>query len=131
MKALFVHPHGRNWLGNLKDISSIFNLMPPLGMMSIAAYLEAKGMEVELMDCYARPMPTPELVAHIIGSKPDVVGFSCTTSSFLEGYGIAHSIKEQAPEIKIVFGGAHACSVGVSLLDTFPAIDYLIIGEGR
>ncbi|ACM20274.1 radical SAM domain iron-sulfur cluster-binding oxidoreductase with cobamide-binding-like domain [Geotalea daltonii FRC-32] len=131
MKALFVHPHGRNWLGNLKDISSIFNLMPPLGMMSIAAYLEAKGMEVELMDCYARPMPTPELVAHIIGSKPDVVGFSCTTSSFLEGYGIAHSIKEQAPEIKVIFGGAHACSVGVSLLDTFPAIDYLIIGEGE
>ena len=44
LKVLFVHPHGRNWMGSMKDISSIFNLMPPLGMMSIAAYLEARGM---------------------------------------------------------------------------------------
>lgn len=131
MKALFVHPHGKNWLGTMKDISSIFNLMPPLGMMSIAAYLEARGMEVELIDCYAHPVSTAELVAGIIAKAPDVVGFSCTTSSFLEGYQIALRLKELAPQIRVVFGGAHACSVGVSLLDDFPAIDYLVIGEGE
>jgi radical SAM superfamily enzyme YgiQ (UPF0313 family) len=31
----------------------------------------------------------------------------------------------------IVFGGAHACTVGAALLDSFPSIDYLIIGEGE
>ena len=115
----------------MKDISSIFNLMPPLGMMSIAAWLESKGIEVELFDCYAFPMPTQDTVTRVISKRPDVVGFSCTTSSFLEGYQIANGIKELAPEIKTVFGGAHACSVGVSLLDNFPAIDFLVIGEGE
>ena len=131
MKVLFVHPHGRNWMGSMKDISSIFNLMPPLGMMSIAAFLEARGIATELLDCYANPAPLEELVAGIVARAPDVVGFSCTTSSFLEGYQLAERIKELAPQIKIVFGGAHACSVGVSLLDSFPAVDYLVIGEGE
>lgn len=118
-------------MGSLKDISSVFNLMPPLGMMSIAAYLAAQGITVELVDCYARPTPPDELVAELIAKEPDVVGFSCTTSSFLEGYQIAEKIKERAPRVRIVFGGAHACSVGVPLLDTFPAIDHLVIGEGE
>jgi radical SAM superfamily enzyme YgiQ (UPF0313 family) len=64
-------------------------------------------------------------------AKPDVVGFSCTTASFLEGYEVAAALKELSPHTKIIFGGAHACTVGASLLDRFPAIDYLVIGEGE
>ncbi|MSM40983.1 MAG: radical SAM protein [Geobacter sp.] len=131
MNVLFVHPYGSNWMGTGKDITTIFNLMPPLGMMSIAAYLEARGIATEIIDCYASPMTAEALVAEILRRRPDVVGFSCTTSSFLEGYGVASLLKERAPEIVTVFGGAHACSVGVGLLDSFPAVDYLVIGEGE
>jgi anaerobic magnesium-protoporphyrin IX monomethyl ester cyclase len=131
MKVLFIHPYGSNWMGGGKDLTTIFNLMPPLGLLSIIAYLEARGMEAEIIDCYATPMTGEELVTEIIRRSPDIVGFSCTTSSFLEGYGFAALLKEQAPEIITVFGGAHACSVGVALLDDFPAIDYLVIGEGE
>ncbi|MBI5656906.1 MAG: radical SAM protein [Geobacter sp.] len=122
MNVLFVHPYGSNWMGTGKDITTIFNLMPPLGMMSIAAYLEARGIATEIIDCYASPMTAEALVAEILRRRPDVVGFSCTTSSFLEGYGVASLLKERAPEIVTVFGGAHACSVGVGLLDAFPAV---------
>jgi radical SAM superfamily enzyme YgiQ (UPF0313 family) len=131
VKVLFVHPRGNNWLGKQKDISSIFNVMPPIGLMSIAAFLEQSGFDVSILDCYARPLPLPELLAEIERQRPDVVGFSCTTSSFLEGYGIAERLKERLSDTRVVFGGAHACSVGVSLLDSFPAIDYLVIGEGE
>jgi radical SAM superfamily enzyme YgiQ (UPF0313 family) len=105
--------------------------MPPLGIMSIAAYLEARGAEVAILDCHARPAPLEETVSLILAQAPDVVGFSCTTSSFLDGYRLAEVIKERAPGIITVFGGAHACSVGVGLLDSYPAIDYLVIGEGE
>lgn len=118
-------------MGTGKDISTIFNLMPPLGMMSIAAYLEERGIEAEIIDCYGAPAGPEEIIARIVARAPDVVGFSCTTSSFLEGYAIAALLKERAPDMTIVFGGAHACSVGVGLLDSFPAIDYLVIGEGE
>ncbi|GAM08848.1 putative methyltransferase [Geobacter sp. OR-1] len=131
MKVLFVHPHGSNWLGSGPDITTIFNVMPPLGIMSIAAYLEQRGVAAEIIDCYATPLPQSELVKEIVRHGPDLVGFSCTTSSFLEGYDIASRLKELAPQIMTVFGGAHACSAGASLLDGFPAIDCLVIGEGE
>ncbi|MRR59126.1 MAG: B12-binding domain-containing radical SAM protein, partial [Deltaproteobacteria bacterium] len=131
MKALLVHPHGSNWMGSGKDISTIFSLMPPLGLLSIAAFLEEKGIPVEVMDCYGAPSTIEQHAADILARNPDVVGFSCTTSSFLEGYAIAERVKEQRPDIRIVFGGAHACTVGPSLLDSFPAVDFLVIGEGE
>jgi radical SAM superfamily enzyme YgiQ (UPF0313 family) len=118
-------------MGTLKDITTIFNLMPPIGLLSIAAYLETQGIHVEIMDCYGAPTSIEEHARDIVSRRPDVVGFSCTTSSFLEGYAIAGRVKELAPDVRIVFGGAHACSVGVSLLDSFPAIDFLVIGEGE
>jgi anaerobic magnesium-protoporphyrin IX monomethyl ester cyclase len=131
VKILFVHPHGSNWMGAMRDITAIFNLMPPLGLMSIASYLESKGETIDIIDCYGTPAGTGELAAEIVARAPDVAAFSCTTSSFLEGYAIAERVKENAPDIRIVFGGAHACSVGAALLDSFPAIDYLVIGEGE
>lgn len=131
MKALLVHPHGSNWMGGGKDISSIFNRMPPIGLLSIAAVLEQRGIAVSLLDCYGRPDLLDRHATAILAERPDVVGFSCTTSSFLEGYALAQRVKEVRPELPIVFGGAHACSVGPALLDDFPAIDYLVIGEGE
>jgi anaerobic magnesium-protoporphyrin IX monomethyl ester cyclase len=131
VKALLVHPHGSNWMGSGKDISTIFNLMPPIGLLSIAAYLEKTGIEVEVMDCYGAPATIEQHATDILARHPDVVGFSCTTSSFLEGYAIAERVKEQRPGIRIVFGGAHACTSGPSLLDSFAAVDFLVIGEGE
>jgi anaerobic magnesium-protoporphyrin IX monomethyl ester cyclase len=131
VRILFVHPHGSNWMGAGNDITAIFNLMPPLGMLSIAAFLEARGMEVEIIDCYGTGRRGRDLVDEIVRRRPDAVGFSCTTSSFLEGYALAEGLKELLPDIPVIFGGAHACSVGVSLLDRFPAIDYLVLGEGE
>jgi radical SAM superfamily enzyme YgiQ (UPF0313 family) len=131
MRILFIHPHGSNWLKGQKDISTIFNLMPPLGIMSIAAVLERHGIQTGIIDCYATPSTPEALVETIAASRPDAVAFSCTTSSFLEGNRIATLLKEQRPEIATIVGGAHACTIGPSLLDSFPAIDYLVIGEGE
>lgn len=131
MKVLFVHPRGNNFLPGMQDITTIFNLMPPLGILSIAAVLEQNGIEVEIIDCYADPTPIEVTLDRILTKKPDIVGFSCTTSSFLEGYRAAELLKQQRPAIVTVFGGAHACTIGAPLLDSYPAIDYLVIGEGE
>ena len=131
LKVLFIHPHGSNWMPGANDITTIFNIMPPLGMMSVAAWLERGGIDVEIIDCYATPLTQEELVGEVIRRSPDAVGFSCTTSSFLEGARIAGAIKERNSRIVTVFGGAHACTIGAPLLNSFPAIDYLVIGEGE
>ena len=131
MKVLFVHPYGSNFLPGRQDITTIFNLMPPLGIMSIAAVLEQNGIAVEIIDCYADPAPHEAVVEKILAKQPDIVGFSCTTSSFTEGYRVAELLKQRRPDIFTVVGGAHACTIGAPLLDSFPAIDYLVIGEGE
>jgi hypothetical protein len=87
VKALLVHPHGSNWMGSGKDISTIFNLMPPIGLLSIAAYLEEKGIPVEVMDCYGAPSSIEQHAADILARDPEC--WLPTTSSFLEGYAIA------------------------------------------
>lgn len=131
MKVLFIHPHGNNFLPGVQDITTIFNLMPPLGIMSIAAVLEQNAIHVEIIDCYAAPATAEKLLETILSKKPDLIGLSCTTSSFLEGYEIAKLVKKFKPEIFTVVGGAHACTIGAPLLDSFPDIDYLVIGEGE
>lgn len=131
MKVLFVHPYGSNFMAGVQDITTIFNLMPPLGILSIAAVLENNGIAVGIIDCYAEPAPAEAVVEKILANQPDIIGFSCTTSSFLEGYRVAELLKLHRPDICTVFGGAHACTIGAPLLDSFPAIDYLVIGEGE
>jgi len=131
VKVLFVHPYGSNFLPGMQDITTIFNLMPPLGIMSIAAVLEQGGIAVEIIDCYADPASPVAVVERILAKQPDIVGFSCTTSSFMEGYRVAELLKQRRPDIFTVVGGAHACTIGAPLLDSYPAIDYLVIGEGE
>jgi len=128
MKVLFLHPYGSNFIKGVNDITTIFNLMPPLGILSIAAWLEKHGIDVEIIDGYASRESHGAMVAKIIASGCSAVGFSCTTSSFPETNRIATLLKEKAPHITTVLGGAHACTIGAPLLDSYPALDYLVIG---
>lgn len=59
----------------------------------------------------------------------DIVGFSCTSPTFKAGLKIAHRIKSQKPDIKIVFGGHHVSALGDKIVDN--VIDYIVIGEGE
>lgn len=53
MKILFLHPYGSNFIKGVDEVTTIFNLMPPLGILSIAAWLEKHGLDVEIIDGYA------------------------------------------------------------------------------
>ena len=107
--------------------------MAPIGLLSVAAWLERRGHQVKIEDClgpYAAKN-SDEAVARILKNEPELIGFSATTSGFLDAYDLAVSLKKTCPGIKIIFGGVHISAVGAPLLDKFPAIDYLCIGEGE
>ncbi len=133
MRMVLVHPAGSNWIPGKKDITATANRMAPLGLLSIAAFLEKKGHRVFVMDClgpYATANPDIN-VKKILEYRPDLVGFSATTSGFLDGYDLAARIKEKRENIKIVFGGVHISSMGKVLLEKFEKIDFLCMGEGE
>lgn len=133
MRITLVHPAGFNFVPGQPDFSVLANRMPPIGIMQLASWLENHGHPTELHDClgpYAPPA-MEENARIVLATKPDLVGISATTSSFMDGVDIAAYLKQQRPDLKIVFGAVHVSSIGAPILEHFPEIDYLCIGEGE
>lgn len=130
-KILLVHPLGYRADAASRDISRIANIMPPLGLASIAAYLEQRGTGADIVDCYARPDSDRTIRDYLLAEKPAFIGLSCTTSSFLDGIRIAEMARQALPGIRTVFGGPHVSALKEQLFANFPAMDYAVIGEGE
>jgi anaerobic magnesium-protoporphyrin IX monomethyl ester cyclase len=107
--------------------------MPPIGLLSIASFLERNGHKVFVYDCLGphAVSGTGENARLILSYDPEMIGISATTSGFLDGYALASSIKEMRPGMAIVFGGVHISALGGILLERYQAIDYLCMGEGE
>lgn len=130
-RILLVHPLGYRAAAAGHDIARLANLMPPLGLASLAAWVEKHGFTADIIDCFARPDADDLIAAYVREKRPGLVGFSCTTSSFLDGTRIAARLKALLPGLRTVFGGPHVSALRTTLLDRFPAVDYLVAGEGE
>lgn len=130
-KILLVHPLGYRADAAGHDISRIANIMPPLGLASIAAYLEQHNIGADIVDCYARPDSDRAIRDYLLAEKPAFIGLSCTTSSFHDGIRIATLARQTLPGIRTVFGGPHVSALKEGLFPNFPAMDYAVIGEGE
>ncbi|PKO93213.1 MAG: B12-binding domain-containing radical SAM protein [Betaproteobacteria bacterium HGW-Betaproteobacteria-10] len=133
MRITLVHPAGFNFVPGQLDFSVLANRMPPIGIMQLASWLDQHGHQTALHDClgpYA-PSTIAENAEIVLATDPEIVGFSATTSGFMDAIEIASHIRRRRPEIKIVFGNVHVSSLGAPILEEFPEIDYLVIGEGE
>ena len=133
MRVTLVHPAGFNFVPGQPDFSVLANRMAPIGILSLAAWLDQHGHHTAIHDCLG-PFAPPGIeanVAAILATEPELVGFSATTSAFMDAVDMAASIRRQRPDIRIVLGNVHASSIGAPLLERFPEIDYLCIGEGE
>ena len=130
-KTLLVHPLGYRADAAGRDISRIANIMPPLGLASIAAFLEQRNLGADIVDCYARPDSDRVIRDYLLAEKPAFIGLSCTTSSFHDGIRIAQMARQAVPGIKTVFGGPHVSALKEQLFANFPDMDYAVIGEGE
>src|SRR5262249_26826685 len=72
-----------------------------------------------------------DAAAAIIRLRPDVLGLSCTTISVTNGSRVAQQVKAALPGCVTVVGGAHVSAVPERTLESFPAFDYGIVGEGE
>ena len=130
---VLVHPRGFNWFPGKTDITDIANRMVPQGILSIAAHLEKNGHEVFVYDCLGphAPVDLNAQARAILAFRPQIVGFSATTSSFPDAADLAQKIKEQDPAIITVCGGVHVSALEGRLLNEYPSFDYLVAGEGE
>ena len=130
-QILLIHPLGYNASLAKHDISRLANIMPPLGLLSIAAYLDSKGMQADIIDCYAIPNSDDSIIHYLQKEKPAFIGLASTTSSFLDAVRIAELAKKELPDITTIFGGPHVSALREKILLENEVIDLVVVGEGE
>ena len=97
MRVTFVHPAGFNFVPGQPDFSVLANRLAPIGILSLAAWLEKHGHPAAVHDCLGpcAPAGIEANASAILDTDPELVGFSATTSGFLDALDLAVLLKLQ------------------------------------
>ncbi|MFH1777642.1 MAG: radical SAM protein [Candidatus Omnitrophota bacterium] len=119
------------WITKDEDIwHGIKATMPPLSLLSIAAYLEAKGRNVAIIDVHAEQLSIKELKERIARLKPKIVGITVMTATAIQANLIAQLTKKIDSSILIVMGGVHAEVLPEECLSN-NSVDVVVCGDGE
>ncbi len=103
----------------------------PLGIAYLGAVLKERGYDVELIYSGYENLGGKRLMRIIENKKPDILGFSVLTPHLERAVTFATEIKRKYPNIKTIIGNVHATSLPEETLNTYPAFDFLLSGEGE
>jgi len=106
-------------------------ITPPLGIMSLAAYLrERLPLTIRLIDQRLENATTTDLVRAAVDFEADVVGLGTLTPMAYLLPELTQKIRQALPKALIVLGGAHVAAFGASALEDIEA-DTAVPGEGE
>ncbi len=102
----------------------------PIGVIALAAYLEARGVGVEILDC--RFYTPAEAMAKLDAAIPRhrFFGISAMTSQVKHALQISDRIRTFAPSAITIWGGVHATLFPEETCRD-PAVDYVFKGEAE
>jgi len=104
---------------------------PPLGILYCAGVLKEAGVEVSVLDQPAKGYSIEQVVKWVKKEEPDILGFSVLLSAAKVAPKIAERVKEENPNVIIVFGGHHASFNAKRILQKYPFVDIVVRGEGE
>ena len=125
------------------EAARIMGELAPVGILSLAAVLEATGLQPEVVDLnrvYYSWLQGPDrnktdfcsfAGAYFAGCDFDFFGFSTVCSSYPLTLRIAAQVKRAHREAVVVLGGPQASVVDVSTMRAFPWIDLVVRGEAE
>ena len=119
---------------------STYYVAPPLGLLQIAAYLEAAGHDVQVFD-FIFDLMTGRIQANerlyrtcterILATDPDIVCFSTQCSTSPGSINIARHIKTLRPSVRIVLGGHDVSFLAKQYLKAFEFVDFVLAFEAE
>jgi radical SAM superfamily enzyme YgiQ (UPF0313 family) len=125
------------------DAARIMGELAPVGILSLAAVLEAKGLQPEVVDLnrvyygWLQDSNRGKLDFcsfagdYFAGRDFDLFGFSTVCSSYPLTLRIAGEVKRAHPKSVVVLGGPQASVVDVSTMRAYPWIDLVVRGEAE
>lgn len=120
-------------LGPLSDLipsSPVFE-MYPLGFLTLASYLEARGLRVRLVNLALRMLAEPRFTIRpfLARLRPKLFGLDLHWLPHAHGaLEVARILKELHPEVPVVAGGLSASYYWRELI-SYPQIDYVLRGD--
>jgi radical SAM superfamily enzyme YgiQ (UPF0313 family) len=129
MRVLLAHPP----LNTVREIS------PPLGLCTLASWLQRQGHEVRILDLDLEVKGRPEGQEVYLGLlsrslrefSPHAVGVTSMYNNSLQAERMVRSIKECDSSIATIAGGSHFGALGREALRRIPELDYAVQGEGE
>jgi radical SAM superfamily enzyme YgiQ (UPF0313 family) len=108
-------------------VESYSSVLPPLGLLYIAAVLEKEGYQVRVFDIYPYDDRTlPELVAY----RPEVIGMTLLTDYWPRARQVADFIHKELPGVPFIVGGIHVTTAPEETLTALGA-EVAVLGEGE
>ena len=103
----------------------------PLGLGYLAAYLEQRDYEVNVIDCQVTYPSAKQMADQLAKQKPDIVGVTSATLTFKTGLEVVRIARETLPGCLTVMGGPHVTILDESTMLEKDAPDLIVRGEGE
>ena len=125
------------------EAARIMGELAPVGILSLAAVLESKGLQPEVVDLnrvyYSWLQDSNRnqtdfcsfAGAYLADRDFDLFGFSTVCSSYPLTLRIAAEVKRVRPKSLVVLGGPQASVVDVATMRAYPWIDLVVRGEAE
>jgi len=100
---------------------------PPLGILYCAGVLKQNDIPVSVVDGCIEGWGSA--LNKIREFKPTIVGVTCPTYARSKTLEISLMIKKEIPKVKIILGGPHPTIMGKQILENYPFVDMVAVGE--
>lgn len=104
--------------------------MPPLSLLSLAAWLESVAIPTAIIDIHVDKLSAAAFQDRLRTLRPRVLGITVMTATAVASNYIARLAKEVDPEILVVMGGVHAEALPEECLAN-RAVDAVVRGDGE
>lgn len=104
---------------------------PPLGLAYLAAVVRIRGFEVNILDAAALELSPEDVARKVLLENPQYVGITGATVAIHNANLVAEWVKKINPRVITIIGGAHLTALPRETMETFPAFDIAVVGEGE
>ena len=103
----------------------------PLGLVYLAGEARKAGAEVRVYDAMSLQHSHEDIAREIEDFAPDILGVGAYTALEPDAREVCQSAKLLNPEVTTVLGGVHPTFMWQDVLDSEPAVDVVVRGEGE